>query len=215
MTPPAFRPTLLADRLLLVATDDRTGKLLGSPNVLGLALAGSLLVELLVDRSVALDPNDMPVVHTQWDPVRTRASFHHDILATMCGERRRLDLETWVAFLASTALEWTYDRLVRAGLLHRERRGYRPVSSADAAEPRVALTNKVSRHEHLNCLDLALLALVLHSGLHETVLWQSPGRDGPFVDSEIHRLHMDPWLRPLRAVVGAVDSKISRRAFAH
>jgi Golgi phosphoprotein 3 (GPP34) len=206
---------LLADRLLLMAIDDRSGKLLASSDVLGLTLAGGLLVELLLTRYVALDPYDMPVVHSRWDVARTRPSFHHDILTTMCGEPNRLDLETWVAYLAKTALGWTCDRLERAGLLRKEWNRLRPVNSADAAEPRIRLTHKLTWHEPLDTQDLTLLALTVHTGLRDVVIWQNPDRDTPLVDAQLHRLRTDPWLHPLHAVTTAVDHKISRRAFAH
>jgi hypothetical protein len=214
-TPRPPRAELLADRLLLVATDDRTGRPLAAPEVLGLALAGGLLVELLLTRCMSLDPHDMPVVHSQWDKAGALTSFHHDILTTICGEPRRLDLETWIAYLAKPARGWTHDRVVRAGLLQKEWNRYRPVSGTDAAEPRVRLTHLVARHEYFDALDLVLLALTVHAGLREVVVWQDPARDNPHVDGQLRRLRTDPWLHPLSAVTAAVDHKISRRAFAH
>ena len=206
---------LVADRLLLIAIDDRTGKLRASSEVLSFGLAGGLLVELLLTRYMALDAQDMPVVHSQWNVTQALAAFHHDILATMCGEPERLDLDTWVSYLAKPALGWVSERLAKAGLLKKEWRGYRPQSSAQAAEPRVRLTHLVTRHEHLAAVDLALLALTVHAGLRQEIVWQNPGRDNPFVDSQLHRLRTDPWLHSLYAVTTAVDHKISRRAFAH
>ena len=107
---------LLAEDLLLLLTDDRTGKLAAPSTRVDLALGGAMLVELSQLRRVQFsDSGRMLVVDRERIPDR----LLDQALATVDRNYGRTPQDA-VAVLAKGLRRRLYDRLTRAGLVHEE-----------------------------------------------------------------------------------------------
>jgi Golgi phosphoprotein 3 (GPP34) len=107
----------VADDLYLMAHDDATGKPLLEPRGLGLGVAGGLLAELMLGRSVGLLP-DGTVAAGRTRPADELAQR---ILGLVAAEQP-LAVRDWLGFLALTAPHDVARRLGQAGYLAQARR---------------------------------------------------------------------------------------------
>ena len=114
-----MRFMLLAEDLLLLLTDDDTGKLAASSNEVDLALGGALLVELtLMQRVDVAGPDERVredrVVVRDTDPTGDAVL---DEALTLVGQKEGKKPQSVVGALGKGARLRLYDRLVAAGVL--------------------------------------------------------------------------------------------------
>lgn len=104
----------LADDLLLIAHDDRSGKPHLRPRPLGLGLAGGLLAELLLDGQIAVGQDGLVWIGPQAarDP-RARPVLLRQIDA----EPDLLPVRDWLEFVAQTSVRTVAGRLEQDGYL--------------------------------------------------------------------------------------------------
>lgn len=109
----------VADDLWLMAHDDRTGRALLRPRLLGLGLAGGLLADLFLGGHAGLGPDGMvhPGRRTHGVPAADAA-----LLALMAAEPVPLPVRDWLRFLAPRATGDVGARLEQARYLTTIRR---------------------------------------------------------------------------------------------
>ncbi len=175
-------PTPLADRLFLVALDDRSGTPQVEHAVLSLALAAGLLAELLVSGHITIHQR-YPVVIRTGPPVD---ELSHQILNQMYGEQRQrrnarqepLELPSWLGYLAHDAVDQVSRRLERANWIARERRGvlrrhlvWLPTDPVAVARIGAGLRHQLQTRAPLTPRDATLAGLVDVAGLNGHVIW--------------------------------------------
>lgn len=133
---------LIAEDLLLLLTDDRTGKATVDSQRLAFGLAGAVLVELVMAGRVQFVDGggwgggaSVVVVN----PQPTGDPLLDDGLARILGKRGQMRAQTFVTQLARGLSQVVRDRLVARGILRAERRrvlGIFPARSWPAADVR-------------------------------------------------------------------------------
>lgn len=108
---------LVADDLYLLAQDDRTGKPLLPPRLLGTGLAGALLAEVMLTNCIGLRP-DTAVIGRD---VSAAVVYGHVLLKQIAEEPSPLPVRAWLLYLARTAVRDLALRLEQAGYLTRVR----------------------------------------------------------------------------------------------
>lgn len=115
---------LIAEDLLLLLTDDRTGKLLVAPSQLDIALGGALLVELALAGRVAVAGDTGPVRRGRMivvDTSTTADSFLDEALAELAA-RQGKDPKTVLRALGAGLRPRLGVRLAERGVLREERK---------------------------------------------------------------------------------------------
>jgi Golgi phosphoprotein 3 GPP34 len=181
--PHAVRGGRVADDLFFIALDDRNGLMRVHSDVVGLALAGALLVELALHKWIEVDDDS---VEPSADAARRESvpwdALAHKILDTVLGQHEVLSPREWIEFLSVTAEQEVADRLARANriVVEHRRRGFRkgyayePADANAAAWPRARLSEHCRAHRDLNGHDIALAGLCHASGLLRDVLVAAP-----------------------------------------
>jgi hypothetical protein len=105
----------LADDLYLVAHHEQTGKPHLQPRALGLGLAGTLLAELMLSRSIRLWRG----VITAADGILPGDDLARSVLGHVASEREHLPPRDWLLYLARTAAGDVARRLEQSGYLTR------------------------------------------------------------------------------------------------
>ena len=105
----------LADDLYLVAHHEQTGKPHLQPRALGLGLAGGLLAELMLSRSIRLWRGRVMAA----DASPPGDGLARSVLGQVAGEREHLPPRDWLLYLARTATVDVAGRLEQAGYLTR------------------------------------------------------------------------------------------------
>lgn len=190
---------LLADEFFFLALDDRTGRLLLSPRVLGLGLAGALLSELVLERKVVVTGERMQVVDRQ----PTADALANRVLDQLIVEQEH-PVRSWLVFLAQDAREQVADRLWRGGYIRREqprrlwRRAepiYPPTDANTAYWPTARLANKLGRRRPVNWPEAALCGLVAATGLDGHVLYTADSAARGYLNHIVE--HLSPSLHAL------------------
>lgn len=181
--PHAVRGGRVADDLFFIALDDRNGLMRVHSDVVGLALAGALLVELALHEWIEVDDDS---VEPSADAARRESvpwdALAHKVLDTVLGQHEVLSPREWIEFLSVTAEQEVADRLARANriVVEHRRRGFRkgnayePADANAAAWPRARLSEHCRAHRDLNGHDIALVGLCHASGLLRDVLVAAP-----------------------------------------
>lgn len=166
----------LADDLYLVAHDDVTGTpRLSSPRVIGLGLAGALLVELAVHDHIYIENG----IVVGFNEVAPRDALAHEVHDQIMAER--LTVHDWLTFFSQSATVRVAERLGRSGVLVLRpsriplRPGrWVPTNPNKAVMPVVNLVTPLMRGRPLTAHYVALGGLVEAIGLgpHERVLWE-------------------------------------------
>jgi len=214
MTTPSRTPLELADRLFLLAHNDRTGAPLVGSGALGLGLAGALLGELLLADLIAVP--DAVV----WVIAGTYPSSHlaHRLLTTMAREPVPLPVRTWLSFLAPSAADEVGKRLHAGGWLHRQQRtgllGRRvrvefPNPTA-VAYVGVGLRERLRRRVIDTGEDTLLAGLADATGLTGPALWT---RDGDSVSYLAGLAMRAP--PPLRALIEHTRAAVADAVVTH
>ncbi len=165
----------LADEFFLLALDDRSGRSMLSPRVLGLGLAGGLLAELVLDRKITVHEDQIIVGDRQppADPLSQR------VLGYLVNELTAYDVRTWLVYLAQEAREQVAGRLRRAGRVRQEqvRRLWRtevvypPTDLNAAALPRARLVHALNRRLPMQWPEVTLAGLAVATGLDSHLLY--------------------------------------------
>ena len=204
----------IADDLFLIALDDRTGRHLVEARMLGIGLAGALLIEMLIDGTIQL-------VNERLRPTGTVPpdAVTHRVLAHIQSEPHH-DIGTWLAFIGRTSAEDVGERLQLQRLLRKtETRRllggssvlYQPISDKTAAAVAwrpMRLAMKLGAGAHfergIKTLSEAALVVLCHAiGLTQRVL-----RDGgPPSYAYLGEIHQElarsyPAMHQLAARVG-------------
>jgi Golgi phosphoprotein 3 (GPP34) len=173
----------LADELLLISYDDDGVARAGSP-ALDYGLAGALLMELALARRI--DVTDKRVIVT--DPAPTGDALADDALTRIGADAKKHTPQEWVTRLSKGLRERALDRMVKAGVLRRDKEKvlwvishtiYPPVGGTEPAGETAA------RRRLLAALDggpvdpptAALAALVRAVRLEKTVAPDRPARE--------------------------------------
>lgn len=182
----------LADEFFLLALDDRSGRPMLSPRVLGLGLAGGLLAELILDRKILVHEDRIVVSDRQppADPLSQR------ILGHLAGEVTEYDVRTWLVYLARDAREQVAGRLRRAGHVRQEqvRRLWRtevvypPTDLNAAALPRARLVHSLSRRLPMPWTEVTLAGLAVATGLDSHLLYTADEVAGEYLRHLIEHL---------------------------
>jgi hypothetical protein len=202
----------LADDLYLVAHHEQTGKPHLQPRALGLGLAGGLLAELMLSRSIRLWRGVVMAADTS----PPRDDLARSVLGQVAGEREHLPPRDWLLYLARTAAVDVAGRLEQAGYLTLTRaaawrfRGTQrwvPVDADSAFAPLVRVKSALSGSGPLAAQNAALGSLAAACGLgHQMALYLPP--DAPRRLEQAAR-QLDPALRELiTATQAAVDSAL-------
>jgi hypothetical protein len=144
-------------------------------------LAAALLAELVLTGNVEVHDGGVYVIRRELpdDPVG-RAT-----LAQLLEAPQHRQVQTWLAFLAETAVDAVGHRLTRAGYFRRvEQRRlfgarvvYLPVDANKAAWPEVRLARMLTHAEPMTTPDAVLAGLVAVTGLAGHVLWDARTND--------------------------------------
>ena len=184
--PPITDPLLvldmpLGDDLFLIALDDRC-RWRRPEWVVGLALGGALLGELLLTRHITLHLGHVRVPdqhHLPADPLANRT------LARIIAEPATRSVREWLDFLADTAIDAVADRMQAAGRIVRlvQPRRFRsptvayiwPGDRAGVAAWRPVRLNMVmDRRGSITWQDVLLAGLVVATGLADSVMELQP-----------------------------------------
>lgn len=206
----------LADEFFLLALDDRTGRSLLSPRVLGLGLAGALLVELIIERKITVQRDRIVVLDRQpsADPLGQR------ILAHLAGELSEHEVRTWLVYLARDAREQVATRLRRAGHIRQEqvRRLWRsevvypPTDLNAAALPRARLVHSLTRRLPMPWAEVALAGLAVATGLDSHLLYTADDAAGEYLRHLIEHLPSPVHVLVWHAHAAVGDAVITGRA---
>ncbi len=193
----------VADDLYLMAHHESSGKPFLGPRPLGTGLAGGLLAELMLSGGVFAGFDGAVVA----DPVPEDRldGLARYVRGQISGEPGRLDLPTWLQFLAQTAVGNVAVRLERAGYLTRAggRMSWRaprwvPVDPDWAFAPLTQARPATDAARPLSAHAVVLAGLAAACGLRFRLdQYLSPA--GRTVDQAVARL--DPGLQRLIAAV--------------
>ena len=170
----------LADDLYLVAHHEQTGKPHLQPRALGLGLAGGLLAELMLSRSIRLWRGMVMTADTS----PPRDELARSVLGQVAGEREHLPPRDWLLYLARTAPVDVAGRLEQAGYLTLTRaaawrfRGTQrwvPVDADSAFAPLVRVKSALGTTGPVNAQNAALGGLAVACGLgHQLAMYLPP-----------------------------------------
>ena len=200
----------LADDLYLVSHHEQTGKPHLQPRALALGLAGALLAELMLSRSIRLWRG----VITAADGTPPGDDLARSVLGLVASEREHLPPQDWLLYLARTAAGDVARRLEQAGYLTRApgRRFSRagrwvPVDADCAFAPLVRVKSTLGSSGPVAAQNVALGGLAAACGLgHQLALYLPPGAHRRLEEAASQ---LDPALRELIAQTqAAVDSAL-------
>ena len=200
----------LADDLYLVAHHEQTGKPHLQPRALGLGLAGTLLAELMLSRSIRLWRG----VITAADGILPGDDLARSVLGQVASEREHLPPRDWLLYLARTAAGDVARRLEQSGYLTRVStwrfgRGERwvPVDADCAFAPLVRVKSALGPSGPVAAQNAALGGLAAACGLgHQLALYLPPNAHRRLEEAAAQ---LDPGLRDLIAQTqAAVDSAL-------
>ncbi|WP_113701377.1 GOLPH3/VPS74 family protein [Nonomuraea lactucae] len=166
---------MLADDFFLIVWDT-TGT--GKPRLyvpgIALGLAGALLGELVLEERVTVRGVRLQVADRQ--PLREYVADR--VLADIGNSPQHTEVRTWLAYFAQRALPDVTGRLIRAGLLERERpkvlkrkqSRYFSTEFGQAVWPSTRLRLSLVRWQPLTTHDMALAALVDACGMTDSVV---------------------------------------------
>ena len=207
---------LVADDLFLVALDDRTGRSRLHARAMGLGLAGGLLAELVLSGTITVESgrflfSRQSPRHHPPDPLTART------LDQLLREPQH-DLRVWLAYLARDAVEPVAERLIRAGVITRERQrgllrttvSYLPVDATVVAWRAVRLAQLVVRREEMSWPDRVLAGLVSATDLARQVLWDAEPSAFAHLEHVVGTLPA-----PLRAIVAQVEALVGDSVLTH
>jgi Golgi phosphoprotein 3 GPP34 len=210
-----LRAESTADRLYLMAHDDRTGNAKIPGRVLGLGLGAALLADLVLDQRITVRNGSVAVLHQSRPP--------HDQLAArlldfLYAEAPRHTLGTWLAFFARDATTSVAQRLVRAGFLREvvtrrmftTRISYEPVNLAVSALPAIGIRNLVVEGRRLSVDDVTLLGLIDAARLRPEVLWDVSGRTFQYLEQCVKRLP-----GPLLELIAETETAVHEAVMSH
>lgn len=202
---------LVADDLYLLAHHDVTGKPFLQPRALGLGLAGALLAELVLARTLRVGPDGLAVV----GGVRLPDQLGHGVVSLVLGEKEPLSVQDWLQFLARAAADQVARRLERAGYLVAARQRWRgdrwvPVNADCAFAPLIRVRAALDSSRLAGEGSVVLAGLALGCGLGFRVLPFGPVEGQRWLDESLRRL--GPDLRQLIAQTqAAVDGAVLSR----
>jgi hypothetical protein len=202
----------LADDLYLVAHHEQTGKPHLQPRALGLGLAGGLLAELMLSRSIRLWHGVVMATDTSPPP----DDLARSVLGQVAGERGHLPPRDWLLYLARTAAGDVARRLEQAGYLTLTRAAtwrfgrpqrWVPVDADSAFAPLVRVKSALGTTGPVDAQNAALGGLAVACGLsHQLALYLPPNARRRL---ELAAGQLDPGLRELiTATQAAVDSAL-------
>ena len=205
---------LLADQVYLTVHDDARGRARVHGRAIGLVLAGALLGELMLFGRITTHGGLVVVVA----PAPPADALAHVVLDDVLGERQRLPLRTWIAYLGQTATARVAVRLNRAGHLLRvnERRLFRvetrwvPTDMTVAATPGAVLRHQLERETRLDDPEALFAGLVHAAGLDPVVLWALGSRGLQYRDWRLDCLDA-----PLRELVAETKAAIGATVLTH
>ena len=200
----------LADDLYLVAHHEQTGKPHLQPRALGLGLAGTLLAELMLSRSIRLWRG----VITAADGILRGDDLARSVLGQVASEREHLPPRDWLLYLARTAAGDVARRLEQSGYLTRVStwrfgRGERwvPVDADCAFAPLVRVRSVLGASGPVTVQSAVLAGLATACGMGHQLSMYLPPNARPRLDEAVGQL--DPGLRDLIAQTrAAVDSAL-------
>ncbi|MFD0556891.1 Golgi phosphoprotein 3 GPP34 [Stackebrandtia endophytica] len=133
------RQLLLADELLLVAVNPRTGRLTVSPRLMGFGLGAAVLGELILDGYLSVSPTGMVEWLPQMSDRHPRDPLGYKVAHQVATEARSRPLEQWLRVLSLNDIRRDVgQRMVQSGLISPPARtgisrqyAYRTVAAAD------------------------------------------------------------------------------------
>jgi hypothetical protein len=202
----------LADDLWLVAHHEQTGKPHLQPRALGLGLAGGLLAELMLSRSIRLW-RGMVMAAGATPPGDNLA---RSVLGQVAGEREHLPPRDWLLYLARTTTGDVARRLEQAGYLTLTRAAawrfgstqrWVPVDADSAFAPLVRVKSALGASGPVAAQNAALGGLAAACGLgHQMAMYLPPNAHRRL---EQAARQLDPALRELIThTQAAVDSAL-------
>jgi hypothetical protein len=202
----------LADDLYLIAHHEQTGKPHLQPRALGLGLAGGLLAELMLSRSIRLW-HGMVIAA---DAAPPEDNLARSVLSQVASEREHLPPRDWLLYLARIASGDVARRLEQAGYLTLTRaaawrfgRAQRwvPVDADSAFAPLVRVKSALGASGPLAAQNAALGGLAAACGLGHQMAMYLPPNAPRRLEQAAHQL--DPGLQELMAQTrAAVDSAL-------
>ena len=207
---------LLAEDLLLLLTDDKTGKLVGSSTEIDVALGGALLVELALTERVDVAGPDERVRKGRLlvkDPSPTGDDLLDEALG-LVGRKEGKKPETVVTPLGKKTRRRLYERLTQAGILRSEERRVlglfpsrrRPaIDTAHESAVRESLSTALRLGTTTDPRTGALISLLVAlDATHKVVTPDSVGLTKKELKANAKRIAEGEWAA--KAVRKAIDS---------
>jgi len=207
----------VADDFYLVAHEERSGRCLVPPRVVGVGLAAGLLAELVLSGHLQVisgrvfpRPVDLP----------PGGRVLRELLSAVHEARMGTGVGDWLDVLTREAVRNVRYRLTLDGtltevavprLLGRRRRAHLPTDVNAAAWPAIRLANELSRGEPMTPGDMVLSSLVAVTGLLDVVLWLKPDHEPGFLRAAVVREALPAGLGEL---VAHVDVAVGRSVLA-
>jgi hypothetical protein len=165
----------VGDDFWFMAHGDASGRPRLAMDVMGVALAGALLAELVIARAVVICGGRVACTGAR-GPADFAAQY---VLATISGEQAALSPQDWLTFLGPGASGLVARRLHHEGLVMRHRSHvsgrrarWRPSSEEIAALPAVRVTNRLLRLTPFDPPSVLLAGLVRASNLSNPLLYE-------------------------------------------
>lgn len=200
----------LADDFWFLAHGDASGRPRLAMDVMGLALAGALLAELLLVEGIEI--HDELVIVTGAEGPADDLSRH--VLDLMWRELGALPVRSWLDYLGPQAPGLVAKRLYDERLIWRERSRlplrsphWVPGSDQIAALPAVRVTSQLMRKSPLDPPTAMLAALARATGLRHPLLWEISHVIRAGLDARLTQLSP-----PLRDLLGHVEAALGRAA---
>lgn len=196
----------VGDDFWFMAHGDASGRARLAMDVMGVALAGALLAELVTAQAVVIRGGRIACTGAR-GPEDFAAQY---VLGTIASEQVTLSPHDWLAFLGPSAPGLVARRLHHEGLVRRQpshlpgrRPRWKPSNEEIAALPAVRVTNRLLRQTSFDSPSVLLAGLVRATNLSNPLLYEV---------RFLIRSDLDPLLQqlspPLCAVLDHVETAV-------
>jgi hypothetical protein len=205
----------LADDFYLIGLDDRTGRPRLHAKALGLGTAAALLAELVLADHIHVQDNRFEVARAYRQASSPAATA---MMNSIIAEPYHT-VPTWLSYFAQTSTDIVVDRLIVLGFMKvEESRGLLRNKASYGVTDRAALTwrsVRIARVIHDRDLrtweDLALIGLLIATGLIDNVLWNADPDDRESLRVLLANLNNEPTLH---AIITQVEALIAAAVLA-
>jgi hypothetical protein len=207
-------PFSLADDFYLISLDGRSNRPRLHAKAQGLAVAAALMSELVLANYIRITNGRIEVAYRHYAP---EAREHADMLAHIISEPQH-HLPVWLSYFAQTSTDVVQERLVARRFMHVETRGmlrskpsYIPVDPMAVEWRSLRIARVVSKRDIRTWEDLAIIGLIVATGLTDSVLWNAEPEDRDNLLAILQYLNDEP---SLHALITQVETLIAAAVLA-